>query len=80
MGVVLGPCFIMQYFCSFLFCCHLAGEERAGCFALVVFLVSSRCIVLWPRGVATYTQKGIFVHIWTQNMGIFYHNSDGFLM
>ena len=26
-------------------------------------------------GVATYTQKR--VHIWTKNMGIFYHNSDG---
>ena len=27
-----------------------------------------------------YTQKRIYVHIWTKNMGRFYHNSDGFLM
>ena len=26
--------------CPFLFCNHLDGEERAGCFTLVVFLVS----------------------------------------
>ena len=27
-----------------------------------------------------YTQKLICVHIWTKNMGRFYHNFDGFLM
>ena len=32
------------------------------------------------RGVTTYTQKRICVHIWIKNMGSFYHNSDGFLM
>ena len=31
-------------------------------------------------GVDTYTQKRICVHIWTKNMGRFYHNSDGFMM
>ena len=29
----------------------------------------------FDRGVATYTQKRICVHIWTKNMGRFYHNS-----
>ena len=29
------------------------------------------------RGVATYTQKRICVHIWTKYMGRFNHNSDG---
>ena len=32
-------------FCPFLFCNHLYGEERAGCFALFVFLVSRYCCV-----------------------------------
>ena len=32
------------------------------------------------RRVAKYTQKRICVHIWTKNIGRFYHNSDGFLM
>ena len=31
-------------------------------------------------GVATYTQKGKCVHIWTKNMGRFYHSSDGSFM
>ena len=32
----LGPrtlCFVVRYFKSILFCNHLDGEERAGCFA-----------------------------------------------
>ena len=33
----------------FLFCNHLDGEERAGCFALVVFLVSRDCCVTLPH-------------------------------
>ena len=31
--------------CPFLFCNYLDGEERAGCFALFVFLVSRDCYV-----------------------------------
>ena len=31
-------------------CNHLDGEERAGCFALFVFLVSCDCCVAHPRG------------------------------
>ena len=30
----------MRYVVPFLFCNHLDGNERAGCFALFVFLVS----------------------------------------
>ena len=37
---MFGPCFIIQYFMSFQCCNHLDGEERGGCFALIVFLVS----------------------------------------
>ena len=34
-------------FCN---CCnHLDGEERAGCFALFVFLVSHDCCVTLPQ-------------------------------
>ena len=42
-------------FCCALFCVHSSfaiisiGEERAGCFALFVFLVSRDCCVALPR-------------------------------
>ena len=29
--------------CPFLFCSHLGGEERAGCFTLFVYLMSCDC-------------------------------------
>ena len=32
------------------------------------------------RGLVTYTQKRKCIHIWTKNMGRFYHGSGGFLM
>ena len=35
--------------CLFWFCNHLDGEERAGCVALVVFLVSRDCCVALPQ-------------------------------
>ena len=33
--------------CPFLFCNHLDGEERAGCFAKFVFLVSGVVVLLF---------------------------------
>ena len=36
-GSVFGPCFVMPYLVSFLDL--LDGEERAGCFTLIVFLM-----------------------------------------
>ena len=39
----VGPCFVVQYVVSFQFCNHLAGEERAGCFTLIVFFRSCGC-------------------------------------
>ena len=37
-------------FCCALLCVHhLDVEERAGCFALLVFLVSRDCCVALPR-------------------------------
>ena len=36
--------FVVRYFMSFLFCNHLDGEERAGCFALLS--LSSWCLVV----------------------------------
>ena len=33
-------CFVVCYFMSILVLNHLDGEERAGCFAYFVFLVS----------------------------------------
>ena len=35
--------------CPFLFCNHLNGEERAGCFALFVFQVLRDCCVALPH-------------------------------
>ena len=37
---------------SVVFCNHIHGEERAGCFALTVFLLSfdSQCSVALPHG------------------------------
>ena len=35
---------------SILVCNHLDGEERAGCFAWFVLLVSRDCCVALPRG------------------------------
>ena len=37
---MFDPCFAIQYFVSVLFCNHLDGEERAGCFALTAFLMA----------------------------------------
>ena len=34
----------------FYYCNHLNGEERAGCFALFVFLVSRDDLVAHPHG------------------------------
>ena len=48
---VLGPCFVIQNLVSVKFCNHLDGEERAGFFALTVFLTASDLwlflVVLW---------------------------------
>ena len=39
-GVLLfGPCFAMYYIVTFHFFNHLAEEEIAGCFTLIVFLL-----------------------------------------
>ena len=40
---MFGPCFVIQYSMSFQPCNHIDGKERAGCFTLVVFLVSCDC-------------------------------------
>ena len=43
-------CFAMQYLVSILLCNHYAREERAGCFILIVYLLSCECKL--PHGVA----------------------------
>ena len=40
----------MFFFLRYLFCNHLDGEERAGCFAQFVFLVSRDGCLALPRG------------------------------
>ena len=40
---VLGSCLVMQCLVFFLVCNHLAGEGRAGCFTLIVFLLPCGC-------------------------------------
>ena len=48
---IIVLCFVVRYFMSLLVCNHLDGEERAGCFASFVFLVSRDCCVVLPQGV-----------------------------
>ena len=38
-----GSVLIIHFFVSFLICKHLGEEERVGCFALIVFLMSCDC-------------------------------------
>ena len=40
---VIVLCFVVRYIVSILVCNHLYGEERTGCYALFVFLVSRDC-------------------------------------
>ena len=47
---VIVLCFVVRYLVSILVKNHLEGEERAGCFALFVFLVSRDCFVAFPPG------------------------------
>ena len=51
-GSVFGTCFVNQYVVPFWFYNHLDGEERAGCFTLIVFLMSCVCLcsVALPHG------------------------------
>ena len=54
---VIVLCFVVHYFVSILVLQssrsgrenHLDGEERAGCFALFIFLVSRDCCVDLPH-------------------------------
>ena len=39
----VGLCFDMHYLCPFWFVNHLDEEERAGCFAFIVFWISWYC-------------------------------------
>ena len=46
---VIVLCFVLRCFMFILvFCNHLDGEERAGCFAKFVFLASCDCCVALP--------------------------------
>ena len=42
-GLCVGLCFGMHYLCPFWFVSHLDEEERAGCFAFIVFWISWYC-------------------------------------
>ena len=48
-----------------LFCNHLAGEERAGCFTFVVFCISCRCYrsLILIHGVMAYVIVAFPGHI-----------------
>ena len=50
MGVCNCSMFVVRYFMSILVCNHLDGEEKAGCFAYFVFLVSHDGCVALPNG------------------------------
>ena len=57
-GSVFGPCFVMHYlvFLRFFFN-RLDEEDRADCFALIVFLMSCDCwcSVALPHGVVGWS-------------------------
>ena len=77
---------IVLYFatlCPFFFCNHLDGEERerAGCFALFVFLVSRDCCVALPRvamGWSPVFDCDISNHTQLLILSVIHANSDGF--
>ena len=56
---VVGPCFVFQYFISFLCCNHIYGEERGGFFTLIVFLMSCDYFTL----VNVYVDLVVFTRI-----------------
>ena len=49
-GVLIVVFLLYDTLCPFYFCNHIDVEERAGCFAWLVFLVSSDCCVGLLRG------------------------------
>ena len=51
MGFCNCSIFLVRYFVAIQGCNHLDVEERAGCFALFVCLVSRDCCVALPRDV-----------------------------
>ena len=57
MGSVLVFILVCMTLCSFLFCNYLEQEERAGCFAFIVFRMSCycKCPVALPRGVVGWS-------------------------
>ena len=42
-GSTFVPCFVMQYFVSFLVFQSYDGEQRAGCLTSIFFLISCDC-------------------------------------
>ena len=49
---MFDPRFDVQCFMFFWLCSHLDGEEIAGCFTLIIFLMSCNCwcSVAFPGG------------------------------
>ena len=60
MGFCVRLCFRMHYFMSFLVFNHLDEEERASCFAFIVFRMSCYCKlpVDLPHGVVGGSEVG----------------------
>ena len=61
---MFGFCFVIQYFMFFNFCNHLDGEERAGCFTLIVFLMSCdcKCSAALPHGTMGWSEVCVVFH------------------
>ena len=62
---MFGPCFVNQNFVPFLCCNRLGGEERAGCFILLIFLVSCLGTSVRHRGLVCGVLWGYFLIILT---------------
>ena len=42
-GFVFGPRLLCSNWCPILLCYRLYGEEKAGCFTIIVFLIFGGC-------------------------------------
>ena len=71
---------VVLYFvtlCPFLFCDRLDGEERAGCFAKFVFLVSrDSCVAIPLSAMGLSAVCDCDTHLLF--LGVIHANSDGF--
>ena len=72
-GFVLVLILLCSTKCSFLFCNHFAEEERAGCFTLIVFLMSCdiKCSIALPHSAMGWSEFCDCSISWTYFLTLF---------